>query len=128
MKFLLDTHAFIWWDSQASKIPAQTLALLKQPENELLVSVASLWEIQIKAHLGKLDLKAPLLEIVQRQEAENGIVLLPVALTHIVELDRLPWHHKNPFDRILIAQSRAEDAALVTRDSRFSQYICQTVW
>ena len=93
-----------------------------------MVSLVSLWEIQIKTHLGKLDLNAPLLEIVQRQETENGIALLPITLPHIGELDRLPWHHKDPFDRMLIAQSRVEGVTLVTRDAVFSQYVCQTIW
>lgn len=128
MKFLLDTHAFIRWDSQSSQIPPETLALLKNPQNELMVSLGSLWKIQIKTHLGKLVLRAPLLDIVQQQQAENGVLLLPVALSHIVELDRLPWHHKDPFDRLLIAQSRIESATLVSRDTAFRQYDCQIAW
>jgi len=128
MKLLLDTHTFIWWDSQSSQIPPATLALLKNPQNDLMVSLGSIWEIQIKTHLGKLALRAPLLDILQQQQAENGLVLLPITLAHIVELDCLPWHHKDPFDRLLIAQSRIESATLVSKDTAFHQYDCQLVW
>ncbi|ASC74135.1 PIN domain nuclease [Halomicronema hongdechloris C2206] len=128
MKLLLDTHTFIWWDSQSSQIPEGTLDLLKSPDNELLLSLVSVWEIQIKAHLGKLELKAPLLDIVQRQESQNGVVILPIALAHIIELDQLPWHHKDPFDRLLIAQSRVEAATLVSKDPAFNHYDCQMIW
>ncbi|MGG6238817.1 type II toxin-antitoxin system VapC family toxin [Nodosilinea sp. AN01ver1] len=128
MKLLLDTHTFIWWDSQSSQIPAGTLNLLKSPDNELLLSLVSAWEIQIKSHLGKLDLREPLLDIVQRQESQNRVVILPITLGHIIELDQLPWHHKDPFDRLLIAQSRIESVMLVSKDTNFDQYDCQRLW
>ena len=128
MKLLLDTHTFIWWDSQSSQIPAGMLDLLRNPENSVLLSLVSIWEIQIKAHLGKLELRQPLLDIVQRQERQNGITILPITLAHIVELDQLPWHHKDPFDRLLIAQSRIESATLVSKDQVFGHYDCQRVW
>ncbi|MGD1932548.1 MAG: type II toxin-antitoxin system VapC family toxin [Leptolyngbyaceae cyanobacterium] len=128
MKLLLDTHAFIWWDGQSEQISAAVLSLLKQPQTEIFVSIASLWEIQIKSQLGKLELRESLSVIVQQQERINHIVLLPIALAHILELDRLPQHHKAPFDRLLIAQSRIESATLVTRDSAFNQYDCQILW
>ncbi|MFH7244291.1 MAG: type II toxin-antitoxin system VapC family toxin [Spirulina sp.] len=128
MKLLLDTHTFIWWDSQSSQIPPATLALIKKPQNDLMVSLGSIWEIQIKTHLGKLALRAPLLDILQQQQAENGLVLLPITLAHIVELDCLPWYHKDPFDRLLIAQSRIESAMLVSKDTAFHQYDCQLIW
>ena len=128
MKLLLDTHTFIWWDSQSSQIPADVLDLLKSSDHELLLSLVSVWEIQIKSHLGKLDLREPLLDIVQRQESQNRVVILPITLGHIIELDQLPWHHKDPFDRLLIAQSRIESAMLVSKDTAFDQYDCQRLW
>lgn len=128
MKLLLDTHTFIWWDSQSSLLPSGVLALLKQSQHELIVSLASLWEIQIKSHLGKLQLRGSLPEIIQQQQVSNNVVLLPIALNHILELDQLPWHHRDPFDRLLIAQSRTEQAILVTRDPMFQQYACQVLW
>jgi PIN domain nuclease of toxin-antitoxin system len=128
MKLLLDTHTFMWWDSNPNHISSQTLSLLKKPENQVIVSLVSVWEIQIKTHLGKLELEAPLSEIILRQQTENGVSLLTIALPHILELDHLPWHHKDPFDRLLIAQSRCESAVLVSRDSVFKAYDCQTIW
>ncbi|MEM7063287.1 MAG: type II toxin-antitoxin system VapC family toxin [Cyanobacteria bacterium P01_B01_bin.77] len=128
MKFLLDTHTFIWWDSQSKQLPTDTLTLISSPENSLLLSLVSIWEIQIKAHLSKLELRQPLLTLVQRQESQNGVVILPITLNHISELDQLPWHHKDPFDRLLIAQSRVEFEKLVSKDSVFEQYDCQTLW
>ncbi|RZM82297.1 type II toxin-antitoxin system VapC family toxin [Leptolyngbya iicbica] len=128
MKLLLDTHTFIWWDSQSSQIQKTTLDLLKNPDSALFLSLVSVWEIQIKVHLGKLELQAPLLEIVQRQVSQNAISILPITLDHIIELDQLPWHHKDPFDRLLIAQSRTEAAVLVSKDPAFASYDCQTLW
>ena len=128
MKLLLDTHTFIWWDSDPSQIPANTLSLMQQSSNQLLVSIASLWEIQIKTQLGKLILQTPLTEIVSHQQTENGVILLSITLLHILELNNLPWHHKDPFDRLLIAQCRYEAATLVSRDQIFKQYNCQIIW
>jgi PIN domain nuclease of toxin-antitoxin system len=127
MKLLPDTHTFMWWDSDPSRIPAETIALMQQPDNQLLLSLVSPWEIQIKAHLGKLSLQTPLSTIIDRQQ-ENGIAILPICLPHILELDKLPWHHKDPFDRLLIAQARVENATLISCDSVFSQYDCKVVW
>ncbi|MEO0984230.1 MAG: type II toxin-antitoxin system VapC family toxin [Cyanobacteria bacterium J06639_14] len=90
MKLLLDTHTFIWWDSQANQIPSDTLALLKFSENELFLSLVSVWEMQIKAHLGRLTLRTPLLDIIRQQESQNGVALLPITLDPIVRLDSLP--------------------------------------
>lgn len=128
MKLLLDTHTFMWWDSAPSKIPSAALQALENPDNEVLTSLASLWEIQIKTQLGKLTLNIELSSLVQQQEIENGIRLLPISLTHILELNQLPHHHRDPFDRIIIAQARIETATIVTRDRAFPQYDCQILW
>jgi len=128
MKLLLDTHTFIWWDREPDLIPSTTLTLMQQAEYQLLVSLVSLWEIQIKTQIGKLVLQTPLAEITSQQQAENGIILLPITLQHILELDNLPQHHKDPFDRLLIAQCRCEAAILVSRDSVFKQYDCPLIW
>lgn len=84
--------------------------------------------MQIKSHLGKLALRGSLLNIVQQQASQNGIVILPITLAHITQLDQLPWHHKDPFDRLLIAQSQVEAAVLVSQDPVFRRYDCHTVW
>ena len=128
MKLLLDTHTFIWWDREPELIPSTTLTLMQQADTQLVVSIVSLWEIQIKTQIGKLTLRSPLAEIVAQQQTENGITLLPITLPHILELDNLPQHHKDPFDRLLIAQCHSEAATLVIRDAIFKQYDCPLIW
>ena len=118
----------MWWDSDTSRIPPETLSQMQQADTQLLVSLVSLWEIQIKTQIGKLTLQTPLAEIIAHQQTENGIILLPITLPHILELDNLPQHHKDPFDRLLIAQCRSETATLVSRDSVFKQYTCLLLW
>lgn len=128
MKLLLDTHTLIWWDREPELIPDQTLALMQQDDTQLVISIVSLWEIQIKTQIGKFNLQTSLAEMVAQQQAENGIILLPITLPHILELDNLPQHHKDPFDRLLIAQCRTEAATLVSCDGIFKQYDCPLLW
>ena len=128
MKLLLDTHAFIWWDSEPQKLSAQVLALFQESSNQLLLSTASVWEMQIKLQLGKLQLERPLAELIAGQQEKNGIELLPVQLEHILALQTLPTHHKDPFDRLLIAQANIEDAVLVTADPIFAKYPVKILW
>lgn len=122
MKLLLDTHIFIWWADHPEKLSPAALSALEDEANELLLSVASVWEMQIKIQLGKLKLSLPLKELVKTQQQTNDITISPVELTHVLALDALPFHHKDPFDRLLIAQSNEEDLTLVTADSQFSAY------
>jgi PIN domain nuclease of toxin-antitoxin system len=128
MKILLDTHAFIWWDSDISQLSPTALQLCQDPANTLLLSAASVWEMQIKQQLGKLKLKLPLREIVQTQQESNGIAVLPVQLAHVLLLEQLPLHHRDPFDRLLIAQANAEQAALLSCDSVFGKYQVHIIW
>lgn len=122
MKLLLDTHIFIWWADQPEKLSPAALSALEDEANELLLSVASVWEMQIKIQLGKLKLSLPLKDLIKNQQETNEITVLPVALTHVLTLDAVPFHHKDPFDRLLIAQSIEEDLTLVSADSQFSTY------
>ena len=122
MKLLLDTHIFIWWADQPEKLPPATLSALEDDANELLLSVVSVWEMQIKIQLGKLKLTLPLKELVKKQQETNDLTVSAVALTHVLALDALPFHHKDPFDRLLIAQSIEEELTIVTADSHFSAY------
>lgn len=103
MKVLLDTHAFIWWDSDPTTLSPQARAACQVRANLVLLSVASVWEMQIKLQLGKLHLRLPLAEVVAEQQQTNDIQVLPVALGHVLALQDLPTHHKDPFDRLLIA-------------------------
>src|SRR5437660_876360 len=104
MKLLLDTHVFIWWDSDPGQLSAPALAALRDPANSVWLSVVSVWEIVIKVQLGKLTLRLPLADIVAQQQA-NGLQILAVTLLHSLAVEGLPPAHKDPFDRLLAAQS-----------------------
>lgn len=96
MKLLLDTHSFIWWDSNPNNLSSTAMELLTNPNNLKILSVASIWEMQIKSSLGKLELKLSLDEIIETQVKENNFQLLPVLANHVLYLDKLPLYHKDP--------------------------------
>ena len=102
MRLLVDTHTFIWMDSAPEKLPKQITELLQNPKHNLLLSVVSVWEIQIKTQLGKLDLNGDLSEIVQEQQKRNKLVILPITLAHVLALGKLPLHHKDPFEGVIL--------------------------
>ena len=128
MKLLLDTHTFIWWDSEPAKLSASALSACQDQANTLILSVVSVWEIQIKSQLGKLKFNLPLSEIIQSQRQMNNVQVLTLELDHVLELQNLPYHHKDPFDRLLIAQANVEDVLLVSGDSIFSEYTINLIW
>jgi PIN domain nuclease of toxin-antitoxin system len=128
MKVLMDTHVFIWWDSDPDKLTPSARAACQDRANMLLLSVASAWEIQIKLQMGKLHLRLPLAGVIAGQQQTNNIQLLPVALAHVLALQELPSHHKDPFDRLLIAQANIEEAVLVSHDPVFARYPVNTLW
>lgn len=127
MKGLLDTHTFIWWDSDPAKLSKKALAFLQDPANSLVLSVVSALEILIKLQLGKLTLALPLQQIVTQQQA-NGIQILPLTLDHVLAVEGLPAPHKDPFDRLLAAQAIVEGAVLLSADAIFSQYAVNVLW
>jgi PIN domain nuclease of toxin-antitoxin system len=127
MKILLDTHTFMWMDNEPKKLSQRAQYLCKDPENTLLLSVASIWEMQIKSQLEKLQLRMPLPDIIREQQ-ENGVEILPIEPAHIFALSSLPNHHKDPFDRLLIAQAMVENATLLTADPLIGQYPVKTEW
>ena len=127
MRLLLDTHAFIWWDKDPAKLSRRVLTLCQDPTNTLALSLASVWEMQIKTQLGKLQLRVPLKTMITEQQA-NGIQILPITLPHILALEGMPRHHGDPFDRMLIAQSNTEGMSLVSRDPFFGSYVVDVVW
>ena len=128
MKYLLDTHAFIWMDSAPNQLSELARSLIQDPSNILLMSVVSIWEMPIKSQLGKLLLTLPLAELVESQRQSNSIDILPITLSHVLALENLPLHHKEPFDRLLIAQSNVENAPLVSADPIFVNYPVQSIW
>lgn len=128
MKLLLDTHTFIWWDSEPAKLSSQALALCQDRQNILLLSVVSVWEMQIKLQLGKLKLNLSLHEIVESQRQTNGIEIMPITLEHVLALENLPDYHRDPFDRLLVAQAIVEEAILISADPNITRYPVQVVW
>jgi PIN domain nuclease of toxin-antitoxin system len=128
MRLLLDTHVFLWWDGDLQRLSPAARAAFDDRGNVLLLSVASVWEMQIKLQLGKLKLLIPLARIVEEQQRANGLEVLPVTLRHVLALEALPLVHKDPFDRLLLAQASAEEATLVSADSIFASYPVKLLW
>jgi PIN domain nuclease of toxin-antitoxin system len=127
VKLLLDTHAFIWWDSDPSRLSPAAHAALHDPANEVWLSVASVWEMVIKAQLGKLNLRLSLAEILTQQQA-NGLQVVPMTLAHVLAVATLPPIHRDPFDRVLIAQAYVEGAAIISADAALHQYPVHVLW
>jgi PIN domain nuclease of toxin-antitoxin system len=128
MKLLLDTHTFLWWDNEPDRLPKSIYDLCQNPENELFLSMVSIWEMQIKAQLGKLNLRTSLAQIVADQQNQNGVTLLGINLAHIYALKDLPPHHRDPFDRLLITQGQSEGATLLSKDEVFVNYAVKVMW
>ena len=128
MTLLLDTHAFLWfvWDDQNLSLSAK--ALIEDPANRKLVSVASCWEIAIKVGLRKLTLGEPATTFLPRELSRNGIHLLAIELAHATFVESLPPHHKDPFDRLLVAQAIIDKLSLVSADAILDQYGIHRVW
>lgn len=128
MNLILDTHTFMWWDSAPSQLPKEILRLCHDENNTLILSIASVWEMQIKSQLGKLTLNMPLPDLVASQQELNNIQVLPINLAHVLWLNNLPLHHNDPFDRLLIAQAIVEEAVLLSKDLAFSAYPVKVIW
>ena len=121
MKLLLDTHLLLWTAEGSRRLSKIARTLISDPENELLFSAASLWEIAIKRSLGRDDFQVDL-RLLRRGLLDNGYVELPITSEHTLATDSLPPIHKDPFDRILIAQATVEGVTLLTVDSVVAQY------
>ncbi|HHR5538610.1 TPA: type II toxin-antitoxin system VapC family toxin [Klebsiella quasipneumoniae] len=121
MKFLLDTHVLLWAAGMPEKLSPSTTLLLSSPENELFFSVASLWEIAIKRGLGRDDFQVDA-RLLRRGLLDNGYSELPITSEHAVAIDSLPPIHKDPFDRMLVAQATVEGITLLTADAFVVQY------
>jgi PIN domain nuclease of toxin-antitoxin system len=125
---LLDTHALLWWLLDDERLPASARREIEEPGNEILVSSASGWEIATKHRLGKLGLEAWEPASLPSLIARNGFDVLPVSLEHALAAGALAGAHKDPFDRMLIAQSRLEGIPLVSNDAVFGSYDVRLVW
>ena len=122
MKLLLDTHTFLWFVNDNPKLSDHLKDLIEDTSNVSYLSVASLWEMSIKFNLGKLTLDPNYEEFVEREVTTSTIKLLNIKLEHLRINSTLPFHHRDPFDRLIIAQSIAEDIPIVTVDSAFDKY------
>jgi len=128
VRLLLDTHVFLWWNEGSPKLSRRVFELLSDPENRLLLSAASAWEIILKVHTGKLKLPSTVAAYLPARLAHYGIDPLPVTLAHVLAAEPLPVHHRDPFDRILVAQARVERLQIVTHDPQIRRYDIETVW
>jgi PIN domain nuclease of toxin-antitoxin system len=122
MNILLDTHALLWFVSSPEKLSEPAYSALMNKDNQLWISVVSVWEIQIKHQLGKLQLDEPIEQLIETQQKTNDMNVLGVELAHIYVLNQLENHHRDPFDRLLIAQAQSENYSLMTRDNNIHLY------
>ena len=122
MRLLLDTHTFLWFIEGSLNLSDVARNLIEDQANQRFLSVASLWEMSIKVSIGKLELGITFTELVKREVYGNAIELLEIQPEHLDELAKLPFHHKDPFDRLMIAQSLAEGIPIVTKDAAFGSY------
>ncbi|MCU7244337.1 MAG: type II toxin-antitoxin system VapC family toxin [Microcystis sp.] len=128
MQLLLDTHSFIWWSINSEKLSVTGQDLLFDRNNRLFLSVASVWEMQIKLQLGKLQLNPSLQELIKNQITINNLEILSIDLAHIWTLATLTNYHKDPFDRLLISQSITEIMPILSIDEIFDRYPVQRIW
>jgi PIN domain nuclease of toxin-antitoxin system len=128
MNYLLDTHVFIWMNEDLSKLSTTVQDIVADEANTLFFSVASIWEIQIKLQIGKLTFKRTLSEMIQLVRDEKQVEVLPVQQAHALKVGELPLLHKDPFDRLLVAQAIVEDFTLITKEPILSRYEANVIW
>jgi PIN domain nuclease of toxin-antitoxin system len=124
MDLLLDSHVFLWWDSNDARLAAELRRAIVDPGNRILLSAASVWEIGVKRALGKLEFRGTIVKAI----AANGFEELPITALHAERAAALPDHHRDPFDRMLVAQSLCESCVLATRDRAFAEYGIPCLW
>ncbi|MBZ5511858.1 MAG: type II toxin-antitoxin system VapC family toxin [Acidobacteriia bacterium] len=127
MKALLDTHALLWWLSDDPALSARARRAITAADNEIFVSAASAWEMAIKNKRGKLDIQN-LLDRLPQEIEEEGFLVLPISIEHGLRAGALPEHHRDPFDRMLIAQAQAEQLPIVSNDTVFDSYGIKRIW
>ncbi len=128
MKLLLDTQCWLWWFAQPERFDDQAIADIVDETNEVWLSVASVWEIGIKVGIGKLTLPESLESYISTRMSQLGARSLQILIPHALQVANLPLHHRDPFDRMLIAQAQTEDMTLVSADALFRQYDVSLLW
>jgi len=128
MKALLDTNAFLWFISGSDKLTSKARDYIADLSNDLVISTASLWEIAIKTSIGKLELLSPFDQLIPTQLEKNAIDVLPIEQDHISGIINLEFHHRDPFDRLIIAQGITEQIPIITSDGMFAKYPVEVIW
>ncbi|HAO13534.1 MAG TPA: PIN domain nuclease [Planktothrix sp. UBA8407] len=128
MKYLLDTHILIWFISGDKQLSLYAKELIENEDNELLVSIASLWEMAIKFNLGKLELGQPFEDLFPTQLEENNIDILKINLEHLNILCKLPLYHRDPFDRLIVCQALVEQFPVISKDTILDNYGIKREW
>jgi PIN domain nuclease of toxin-antitoxin system len=127
MRLLLDTHAFLWFVTGDRRLSRRARRAVEAADSELLISAASVWEVAIKASLGRLTLPKSIHDYVDEKVAA-GFIILPIEWVHAAKVAELPFHHRDPFDRLIIAQGLVEGIPIVSGDPEFKTYGAKTVW
>ena len=122
MQYLIDTHVFLWFVSQSKELSPTARTLIENGKNEVFISIASLWEISIKTAIGKLTINGKY-ETVIDDVNDNSMQILPINFAHTVEQNRLPFHHRDPFDRIIVSQAIVENMNFISADAIFDDYL-----
>jgi len=128
MKYLLDTHAFLWFVSDDSRLSPRARSIIKDRNQEVYFSAASAWEMSIKIRLGRLTIEEELETFIVKQLAENNFSTLSITVLHSLYTSKLPEIHKDPFDRMIIAQSKLENMSLISKDKNIKKYKVPMVW
>jgi PIN domain nuclease of toxin-antitoxin system len=128
VKALLDTHTFLWWISDDARLSARVKRLIADPKSDIIVSYGSLWEMTIKIQKGALKVPGNSVAFLLSEMEKNAFRLLPLRSEHLLRLESLKAHHRDPFDRLLIAQAMEEDIPMLTKDSHFHNYPVKVIW
>ncbi len=128
MRALRDTNAFLWFISGSDRLSSKARDFMADYNNDLVISSASLWEIAIKTSLGKLEMLSPFDQLIPAQLEKNAIDVLPIELDHLSATIKLEFHHRDPFDRLIIAQGISEQIPVITSDAAFVKYPVEVIW
>ena len=128
LKVLVDTHALLWWMGGDGRLSDRARGILENGANQRLISIVSLWEIAIKASSGRLPTYGLTVSCIAEELREQRFEVIPVRLTDLVRIEKLPWIHRDPFDRLLITQALEENVPMLTSDEAIVKYAVQTIW
>ncbi len=128
MKLLLDTQSFLWFISGSTRLSESARQLIEAEDNQSFISMASLWEMGIKVSLGKLTLDQPFETMIPQQLAQNGIEVLQIEFLHVAVVANLPFHHRDPFDRLIVAQANVEGMSIISSDEMLAAYGVTRLW